>query len=197
MRAWGLAAALAVLCACDGRLEEGRVDAQFSPAECPPGEPKEKLRDFGFDPNRLQTQRFGEVVILQILQHRAVQEEVDNLSVRIDMQPLLDQGLMEVRGDFYELTQSPIMVSLSSTTADLALNLYSTCPDRPNATSTDGQVTLQNFRIAVVDSDTGEQELITGSVSATVEMRARTTVTAQVQASFDFAPPRSSLITFE
>jgi hypothetical protein len=131
-------------------------------------------------PDRYATVRFQDVMQI-IIQERSVDfVEGDVLLLRMD-------GLEELR----TTSVRPIVLPVSRERGDVnaALNLFDTCPRRPTLHVSQGMVEFERFTIAEDPEEAGSQEVIKGTLTATVVSADPEEVVGTIFSSFDFEPP--------
>lgn len=179
---------------------EGRVDAVFDPPECPPGETEDTLRDYGFEPQFYATDRFFEVVLIQVQRFRVDIFETDAVGVRLDLEGLERAGRLQRAGTFYEPTQAPLTLAIGAARdqAEVLLSLFRTCERFPGYSAVSGQVVFDALRLRLDGTDTGDNERIAGRVvDAQLSFDQAPAPIAVLNATFDFEPPRRPLREFE
>ena len=192
------AAALAlagVLAACDPN-GSGRVDATFSPVQCPPGTTNDALEDYGWDAGYFATTRFYDVLILYVQQYRAERNESDSVGIRLELDDLVRAGQLVSDGIYYQPTAYPFVVAVgnTSTTAQVNLHLYDSCPRLPGYAALSGEVSFDTFRIRVDGEKTGQNEEVVGQVrTASLGYPEAPAPIGTLEASFDFFPPTRTL----
>jgi hypothetical protein len=202
-----VAASLAALClgagGCDRTSGTGTVRARFSPAECPPGQTDLDLADYAFEAGYLSTERFQDVLLVQIFRYPVRVEETDGLTFRLDLDALLDAGLLrvdEARGQLVRADPSqPLRLPLTESAAlgvNATLSLFQTCPEFPQFAAGSGTLTLTALTLAADPDETGEQERIAGTATATLTRTSTKASVGTLDAAFDFTPPRRPLATF-
>jgi hypothetical protein len=197
-----LIASVLALAGCDRTPGTGRVDAEFSVAECPPGLLAPDLVTFGFDAGYLSTERYLDVVLVQVFRYPVRVEETDGLTLRLDLAALRRRGLLRVDASRGQLVRSdlsrPLEIPLTpgAGEAGAVLSLFGTCPDFPQFPGAEGMVRLTALTLAAEPEDTGEQERLAGTLTATLTRSSTDARVGLLRASFDFTPPRRPLATF-
>jgi hypothetical protein len=157
---------------------EGFVEGRFRVAECrPSGDFVEQ--DFRYDAGFLGTMRFLNTLTLSILHHAVELEETDGLLIRLgDVQSLR------------ESSERPIIraVSRESTDVNVTLSLFETCPDRPTLVASQGQIEFTDFAVAVDPEDTGVEEVVAGTLTATIVAADGVTIAGHVHSEFNYRP---------
>lgn len=193
---------LLALAACEGATGSGTVEADFTVTDCPPGTPRPALEGYRFDAGWLATERFAGILIIHILEYAVRIEETDGLAIRLDIQRLLEDGLLVrdlgreqiVRADSDRPLEVPL--ALESPLGNAALSLFQTCPNFPTAYALDGVLSLSHLTLASDPEATGERERLGGTVTATLTRSGAAAPIGTLRARFDFAPPRRPLVSF-
>lgn len=186
---------------CSGLTGGGSVEATFFVEDCPPGTER-NLDDYGYEADWLATERYAGVVIVQVMEYRVRIEETDSVAVRIAVDDLIESGDLELKDARVVLsnpgTAVTLPLSFGEGRANATISLFQTCPNFPTLHATSGTLTITDFDLAVEPEDTGEEEHIAGSLTATVARSDDLATPAGVMASeFDFEPPARPTITFK
>ena len=139
---------------------------------------------------------------LQVYDHQVRLEETDGLSIRVPLQELVDRGLLVldpardrlVRADQSQALRLP--VGLGQDELNASFSLYLTCPDQPSFPAI-GTLVLNDLVLAAEGEDTGVDEHVQGSFTATLTRSLDGPVVGQLRSEFDFLPPRQPLATFK
>jgi hypothetical protein len=178
----------------------GLVRASFSKNECKPGTER-NLEGYEFDAGYLATERFSGVLQVIIQKHRVNVEETDGLVIRLSLQRLLDQGVLEFAREQIVRTDGdkPIVIRTSTAPEDanVSLSLFGTCPEFPTHYGQSGVLTIDKLTLAADPMDTGTGERIGGTMTATLTRANEREPVGTVEAIFDFAPPRRPLTDFK
>lgn len=187
-----------LLVACDAN-GLGRVDARFFRAECPPDVEESGLRNFGFDAGYLSTDRFRNVLILNVQEYNVDILETDSMGARIDLEGLERAGLLSRAGAFFVPTAPPLRVPVGTTRTDaqVILSLYRTCERFPGYSAVNGEVVFDDLRIRIDGEDTGDAERLAGRMTGTLSYVDAPSPIATATATFDFSPPSRPLREFE
>ena len=178
----------------------GFVEAQFEPAECPPGTRLEKLGNYGWDAGYFATERFFEVLIINVQEFNVDIFETDSVGIRLDLEGLEQAGRIVRDGRFFAPAQTPMIISVGDSRADaqVLLSLFQTCERLPGFSAVAGEVHFDEFRIRVDGSDSGKDERLIGRILDTqLSYPQAPEPIAQLEAAFDFRPPRRPLREFE
>ena len=194
-RLWGAVVLSAAMSACVHDFEgEGRVDLQVDGEGCP------GRGGFGFDADYIATERFEGVLFIQIFEYRLLREETNGLAIRLDLNAMADTGALQrdTGSDFLRLT-SPVTLALEAgpAVAGATLDLFEACPLDPTLLATPGALTLTELTLQKDADDTGEDERLRGTLTATVTRASVGGPVGQLTASFDFSPPEQPLKTFQ
>jgi hypothetical protein len=160
------------------------------------------LVEFGFDAGYLSTERFLDVVMVQVFRYPLLVEETDGLTVRLDLGALRRRGLLRVDPARRQLVRAdlsrPLEIPLTpgDGEANAVLSLFDTCPDFPQFPVVEGSLRLTALTLAADPEDTGEQERVVGTITATLARASSDAPVGTLRASFDFTPPRRPLATF-
>ena len=196
-----LIAALSVGC---GTLDgTGSVAATFFVDDCPPGTERD-LSNYSFDAGWLATERYSGVLIIQVQEYRVRIEETDSAAVRLDLRRLLDEGTLIANDDTEEIRRAdetaPLVLPLvpEGGFANASLSLFQTCPNFPTLHATSGSVELTELVLAVDPEDTGNDERLAGTFTATIARSVDLAVPAGTTVGvFDFAPPARPTVSFK
>lgn len=194
---WALVACAAGACDPNGL---GRVDASFAMPECPPGTEADALKDYGWDAGYLSTDRFFEIVTINVQEFNVDITETDSVGIQLDLEGLVQAGLLQRDGAFYSPTAIPLVIPVGSgrDQAEVLLSLYRSCerfPGYPAAAA--GEVRFDSFRFRIDGADTGDDEVVIGRFDAVPLTYAQAPAPiATVTASFDFRPPNRPLREF-
>ena len=162
---------------------EGLVEGRFSVEECrPSGNFKEQ--DFRFKARSLGTNRFLDTLTLSILENAVELEETDGLLIRLgDL------------NDYWSIQERPFTRPISGDPEDVnvSLSLFETCPDRPTLVAVDGQIEFTEFAVAQDPEDTGVEEVLAGTLTATVVAADGKTIAGTIRSEFNYRPERLSI----
>jgi hypothetical protein len=185
--------------ACNGPNGAGRVQAHFFKNECGPGDPKD-LANYSFDAGWLATERYGAMLVIQIQQYKAELEESDGLSIRLDLKRMMTLGIFATDPRTSQIVRADptraAVVATSTLAGDVnvALSLFTTCPNFPTSFARAGVLSLDKVTIAADPTNSGENERLGGTVTATLSRANEDGPVGTLQAVFDFSPPRRPLI---
>ncbi len=202
MRVVASLASLALV-GCSGLTGGGSVSADFFVDDCPPGTDR-NLDDYGYEADWLATERYAGVVIIQIMEYRVRIEETDSVAVRVGLDELIEAGTLQYADGETRIVltdpSTPLTLPLSfgEGRANATISLFQTCPNFPTLHATSGTLTITDFDLAVDAEDTGIDEHVAGSLTATVA-RSDDLMTAAglVTSDFDFEPPKRPTISFK
>lgn len=158
----------------------GRVDARLKVDECRPS--GDFTGGYRYEADRLDTQRFEDTLTILVLDYSVDIEQGDGLFIRIDDVKTIGDPMTEPRPFSRSIDRSANGVNAS-------LSLFQTCPDRPTLRASSGRVTFSSFSIATDPADTGDQELLVGTLTATLT-GVDGNVAGSLTAEFDFRPRR-------
>jgi hypothetical protein len=197
------ALALALLfTSCQSPDGSARVVAHFKTNQCGLGQTADNLMNYNFDAAYMQTERFGGAMIIGIQKYRVSIEETDGLQIRIDLVALLNRGLLTDDRARHQIIRTdptkPLVLATStaSTDANAVLSLFTTCPDFPSSEARSGVLSFDKLTLAEDPTNTGENERIGGTLTATLSRAYTSTAVGTLDAVFDFAPPRRPLTVF-
>ncbi len=194
-----LLASLLLLTSCDRLLGEGSVQANFTVGDCPVGDSNSGLEDYGFEAAFLGTTRFNDDVSVQIYEHAGSLEDTDGLSIRFNLADLLRAGTLQAdeANEAYNLASPPLRVPLSHAGAVSAtLSMFHTCPHSPAVYAASGTLEFNVLRLVIDPDDTGDDERIEGTMTATVVRGVDMETVGTVQADFQFDVPKRPLMSF-
>ena len=162
---------------------QGFVDGRFAIAECRPSGDFDE-QDYRFDAGFLGTRRFKDTLTLSILEYAVELEETDGLLVRID-------ELSKLR----EIQERPIVRTISNSPGDInvTLSLFQTCPDRPTLFATSGEIQFDEFKVSKEPEDTGVEEIVAGTLTATVVGADGEEVAGVIRSEFNYRPGRLAI----
>ncbi len=185
--------------ACNGPNGAGRVQAHFFKNECGPGDPQ-NLASYNFDAGFLATERFGSMLTIDIQRYKSELEESDGLSIRLDLKRLMKLGVLTTDPKASQIVRAdPTRAAVVTTSslagdANIALSLYTTCPNFPTSYAQNGVLTLDKVTIAADPTNSGENERLGGTVTATLTRANEDGPVGTLEAEFDFSPPRRPLL---
>ncbi|MEQ8564996.1 MAG: hypothetical protein RMA76_08825 [Deltaproteobacteria bacterium] len=198
----GVIGSVVLLAGCSGLNGGGSVSAEFFVEDCPPGTDKQ-IEDYGYDAAWLATERYSGVVIVQVQEYRVRIEETDSVAVRIGMDDLIESGDLVVDEERERvLLADPAGLTLplafGEGRANATLSLFQTCANFPTLHATSGTLRITDFDLALDAEDTGSDEHIAGSLTATIARSDDLMVPAGTMVSdFDFEPPSRPTISFK
>ncbi len=196
-----MAASLALgLTACEDPAGDARIEARFTNTECRPGSPKSELEDYNYDASYLATERFSGVLKLMLQKYRVNVEEGDTFIIRVNIGELEHRSLLTrnekqitIAGD------QPLRLKIGEeeNEAQVLLSLFGTCPNYPVNYAISGELVFTTLELALDPMDTGIDEHVVGTVTATMARHSARESVGQLQATFDFFPPRRPLTDFK
>lgn len=178
----------------------GRVDASFTTAECPPGREEGALQDYGWDAGYLVTDRFREIVNINVLEFRGRILDTDSVGIRLDLEGLEQAGMLARDGEFYTPIAPPLVVPVGDgrAQAQVLLSLFRSCERFPGYSAVGGEVRFDELRLRLDGADTGDGERLVGRVDAApLSYTQAPAPIGTVTATFDFEPPERPLQEFE
>ncbi len=188
---------------CGGPQGSGQVEVNFFEGSCLSDDPDPEPSVVRFDASYLATQRFAGILVIQVQEFRVNLEETDGLLIRLNIDHLLEEGQLVVDERRSHIVRSDPAVPLELPVgsgpgqADVSFSLFQTCADFPTSHGASGALSLRNITLAEDAVDTGENERITGTVTATLSRADLKGPAGTLRADFDFAPPRRPLLDFE
>lgn len=193
-------AALAVASsACEGAAGTGVVRAAFKENNCKPGTDRD-LANYEYRAQYLATERFSGILQIYIQKYRVDVEETDSLVIRFSVDELLRDGTLAIKDEQIVRadSNSPIVIRTSTLSGDAnaSLSLFGTCPEFPTHFGT-GLLKFEEFTLALEPMDTGTNELLVGTLTATLTRNNAREPVGTMEAIFDFAPPRRPLTDFK
>lgn len=138
-----------------------------------------RFSDYEYTPTSFRARRSEDVLFISI-QHYAVNPiESDVLDIRIP-----DLSLLR------SMPQRPLRLplSLENTGINATLSLYETCPRTPQLRAHSGALILDVFQIADDPEDSGVQENLRGTLTATVVGVDPTRPAGRIESAFSFVP---------
>jgi hypothetical protein len=185
-----------------GKSGTATVSAEFDVLECQPGDEESGLEDYRFVAGYMSTERYAGILLVMIQRHRVNVEETDGVVIRMKLDDLLEQGLLHIDSerDLYTRvdTGKPLSLPITLAEADVnvSLSLFQTCPDFPTHNAS-GRLELSAIEIARDPMDTGRNEHLAGTITATLTRANAEGRVGELRAAFDFAPPRRPLTDFK
>lgn len=190
---------------------DGFVRADFSPPDCPPGERNEDLVAYSWEAQFLATDRYFEIVIIQVQRFRVDLFETDSVGIRLDLEGLERSGLLVREGRFYRPAMTPLTIPIEGPDevaasegleardqAQVVLSLFGTCERFPGYTAVSGSVVFDELRLRIDGSETGDNERLIGRVeTASLSYEQAPAPIGVLEATFAFDPPERPLREFE
>jgi len=137
---------------------------------------------YAFEADRMATQRIENVLEIIVQEYHVDLEESDGLLIRIpdvrELRALSQAGKLPIRRT----------ISMQRNDVNAALSLFQTCPDRPTLNAVSGTLTFDRFEIAALPEDTGNEEALKATLTATVTSVERGVPVGHISAVFDFIP---------
>ena len=161
----------------------GLVEGEFSVEECRPSGDFAR-QNYRFNAGHLGTKRFINTLTLSILKYAVELEETDGLQIRLgDLDAL---RAIETRPFSRKISQDSEDVNVS-------LSLFDTCPDRPTLVALDGEIEFTEFAVAEDPEDTGREEVLAGTLTATVVAADGMTIAGTIRSEFNYRPETLSV----
>lgn len=192
----------AVGSACSGPNGFAHIEGELALDGCVQEKPR-TFGPYGFDAGYLATERFAGVLLIYMQKYPSEIEETDGLTVRVDLDDLMDRGLLVrdqgraqiVRAD----PAKPLVVRTSTAPSDanVSLSLFSTCAGFPTSYAIAGRLTFDKLTLAADPKDTGDDERLGGTLTATIGRASSHAPVGNLRATFDFAPPTRPLTDFK
>jgi hypothetical protein len=177
----------------------GIVRAQFLENNCKPGTDRD-LENFEYSADYLATERFSGILQIYIQKYRVDIEETDGLLIRFSIDTLIEGGILKIDREQVVRTDpdAPLLLrtSTAATDANASLSLFGTCPEFPTHFGS-GLLTIDKLALAADPMDTGTNERISGTLTATLTRSNSRFPVGEMEAIFDFAPPRRPLTDFK
>lgn len=175
--------------------------ADFSVTDCPPGDNNDGLKNYRFDAGFLGIARFMDDITIQLFEYKVLVEETDGLSIRLRLTDLVDQGILVAApgAKQYQLAAPPLELPLmiEGLGARASLSMFQTCPDFPTVHASSGTLRFDVLTISVDPEDTGHDERVEGTLTATVSRGVPMQNVGRVRSQFAFDVPRRPLMTFQ
>jgi hypothetical protein len=175
------------------------VTAHFSKNECSAGNSAD-LQNYGFDAGYLATERFDGFLLITIQKYRSALEEADGLAIRLNLKRLMKLGIFVDDTNRHQIVRADatraalIKTSTLADDANASLNLFNTCPSFPSSYASRGRLSLDKVTLAEDPVDTGENESLGGTLTATLTRANEELPVGTIDVVFDFSPPRRPLI---
>jgi hypothetical protein len=163
---------------CVKKTGTGDVTGFFSVVGCTMKSDR-PASSYGFDAGGLGTNRFNDNLEISIQQYPVRLEETDGLLIRLP-------SVMALRAN----SMRPLVVPVSTAPSDVnaALSLFQTCPDRPQLYAVEGTISFDLFTIQADPANTGDNEVLKATLTATVVSVEPGVRVGWVRSSFDFFP---------
>jgi hypothetical protein len=164
--------------ACQASNGDGFVRGQFLVEECTTGE-EGRFTEYEYVPTDYRTRRFENVLFVSLQDDAVTPIESDVLDIRIP-----DLALLK------SMPRRPLRLPtvLDQAGINVTLSLYKTCPRTPQLRALSGEVVFEVFQVADDPEDTGVQENIRGTLTATVVGVDATRPAGTIEAAFSFVP---------
>lgn len=178
------------------------VEVDLVEPECQVDKERSALEDYQFEADFMATERFAGILTVLLQRHPVKVEETDALVMRIDLDLLLELGLLAVDEAEEQIVLAEDAVLELATTRDpddvnVAVSLIETCPEFPTHQALTGTVSFTTFVVAEDAKDTGRDERLAGTLAATLTRANADGPVGTVRSTFDFAPPRQPLTDFK
>jgi len=176
------------------------VQADFSITDCPPGDNNDDLRGYRYDAGFLGVSRYHDDISIQVLEHPVLTEETDGLSIKLRITQLVEQGTLLAGPDDkrYRLAAPlTLPLALDGLGARASLSMFQTCPDFPTVHAVAGTLRLDRLSLAVDPEDTGHDERVEGTLTASIARGSPMQMVGDLRSDFSFDVPRRPLMTFQ
>lgn len=183
-------AALPVYVGCGATSDGfGRVDGDFTVVGCTAGEDT-KFPTYEFTAQHVVTKRLVDHLEIVLLEFPVDLEETDGLVIQVE-------SVTELRAAWAQVDPGPLTlpVGAGGSPVRAALSLFSTCPRAPTLQVVAGTLTFTHLALAASPADTGDGELVTGTITASVAGPDRERMLGSFSARFDFEPQNAPLLT--
>jgi hypothetical protein len=169
--------------ACGKKSGTGDVQGYFYVKGCTASMDRQ-ASNYGFDAGGLGTNRFFDELEISIQQYAVRLEESDGLLIRVP-------SVMALRAN----ATRPLVVPLSTAPSDVnaALSLFQSCPDRPQLFAVEGVLSFDLFTIQADPVNTGDHEVLKGTLTATVVSVEPGVRVGWIHSTFDFFPQAQPL----
>lgn len=176
--------ALVLLLAGCGATSGGTaaVEGEFTVLGCK-AESDVRFEAFRFDVQHVVNHRNQDHLEIVMLQYPVDLEETDGLLLQFE-------SVSELRAARAAVSPGPLTVPLASGSsfARAALSLFVSCPRAPTLHAVAGQVVFSQLELAADPQDAGVDEIVTGTLTASVSGPDRSQILGVIRASFDFVP---------
>ncbi len=176
------------------------MQADFSITDCPPGDNNDGLRDYRYDARFLGVSRYQDDISIQLLEYPVLTEETDGLSIKLRITELVEQGTLLAGPDDkrYQLAAPlTLPLALDGLGARASLSMFQTCPDFPTVHAVSGTLRLDRLSLAVDPEDTGHDERVEGTLTASIARGSPMQMVGDLRSDFGFDVPRRPLMTFQ
>ncbi len=168
----------------------GRVEGRFTVPGCTSGETT-RFEPFAFTAQHVVTKRLVDHLEIVLLRYPVDLEETDGLVLQLE-------SVRDVRAAWASSGSAgplalPVRPGASPVRA--ALSLFSTCPRAPTLHVMTGTLTFARLALAADPADTGNDEVLTGVLTASVAGSDREVMAGALRAEFDFMPTNAPLLT--
>jgi hypothetical protein len=165
-----------------------RVEGTFFVEDCTRGEDV-RFDAFAYDAGYLATRRFEDSLSIQLFRSQVRVEETDGLTIQL-------ASVDAVRAFPAPTPERPLLLPIGphQSTARAILSLYTTCPRRPTLAVRTGTLALTRALLTSDPLDSGDEEHLTGTLTASVVGADDAVVVGSLRASFDFEPVSSRVI---
>lgn len=165
-----------------------RVEGAFFVEECTRGEDV-RFDAFTYDAGYIATRRFEDSLNIQLFRSQVQVEETDGLTIQL-------ASVDAVRAFPAPTPERPLLLPIGphQSTARAILSLYTTCPRRPTLAVRTGTLTLTRALLASDPRDSGDEEHLTGTLTASVVAADDAVVVGSLRASFDFEPVSTPVV---
>ena len=193
----------AAFAACARVDAEGTARVHMFHGPCGDGPTSAPPTDFTFGVSYAETERFGGVLLMHVLEYPASLEEADGFVIRLDLDALLEDGRLVVDHARSQIVRAepqwPLVLAIDETPtgANASLSLFETCRNLATFAATSGALSLSTLTLAREPSRTGVGERIEGTLTATIALDGAKKPSGTLEAEFAFAPPTRPLVDFK
>jgi len=188
MRLFG-AIAIALLGGCGtGTQGTGYVEGAFTVLGCTSAS-DQSFPAFAFDVKHVVNRRNQDNMEVVLLHYPVDLEETDGLVMQF-------ASVRALRTARAAVAPGPLTVELAtgSAPARAALSLFVTCPSAPTLHAVAGSVTFTRLELQEDPTKAGLDEVVTGTLTASVSGPDRSRILGTIKATFDFVPENASQI---
>lgn len=184
-------AAVLALAGCGSTGEGfGEVEGRFVVQNCTTGEDT-RFEPYAFTAQHVVTKRLVDHLEIVLLRYPVDLEETDGMVLQLE-------SVTDVRAAWAATGSAgplSLPVRLGASPVRAALSLFTTCPLAPTLHVVTGTLTFSRLALAADPADTGNDEILTGVLTASVAGRDRDDLAGTLRAAFDFVPTNAPLLT--